>query len=714
VEFLEQLKAAIASSSAASHFVSNPCSSSSTGSTATSEHEHSLIVVDPVEEEEQRIWDELQSARQQRLETKRQAAELEAKVAAEMELGDGDADDESHTGNAEFGGFPFHVRKNHYKRKIKRLEDSFAILESERKDIDANRVRLTIFLKEKQIYVMSLANEKSRLKNFQAPVISSSLLHGTPMNYSLDDFKRDLDITYNKTMALMTKAKSDIINGEKRKAEIKASQNELSNELKERKAAFNLFMKKHDAVMKTMNSIRNLHGSHGQTIHHFFQRFVGFLNYRRKLKSKVATILTNLLKQTLRNAFKKWLTGEHVKIDISKDVCISMGGIMLLHAKELREDVQKQLRDAIAEVASIKKKLDVEMLPRKQHDAITKSAYFNRMEEGMDPGNLDTHGMHYLFEADGMAAQNKFDLAGELYETQIIYLRSMPQVNVKFLSITYGHKGKMYLRSERFDRAIIEFDRQLSLAKEISDTTELAEAYFGLGNAYLGRADYVNAIRYLDMGHAQFGILGHLPKQCEAKRALKRCYEKLNRPDLVVSISEQIDLIENEVAIKIKTMSEKLSNLSDRLTNTNADIEHIIELERVNERVINIRNSVKNQEALFAEKEEEIEKHKEKMRKIEEVIIEIDKEYQTAVKCDEKDMMSLYFNEIQPQVVEIEQLKVGLEANRKKKIEDLAFAEKEDGRLKTELNNIRDTISELNQEYEGNHILFIVFLIFFH
>jgi tetratricopeptide (TPR) repeat protein len=671
--------------------------------------EHSVISVDPIEEEEQRIWDELQSARQQRLEAKRQAAELEAKVAAELELSEGDGDDASHTGNPEFAGFPFHVRKNHYRRKIKRLEDSIAVLESERKRIDANRVKLTIFLKEKQIYVMSLANEKSRLKNFQAPMISSSLLHGTPMNYSLDDFKRDLDITYNKTMALMTKAKSDIINGEKRKAVIKASQNDLTNELKERKAAFNLFMKRHDAVMNAMNSIRSLHGNHGQLQRHFFQRFVSFLNYRRILKSKVANILTNLLKQTLRNAFKKWLTGEHAKFDISKDVCISIGGIMLLQAKELREDVQKQLREAIAEVTSLKKKLDVDMLPKKQHDAITKSAYFSRMEEALDPSSLDTHGMHYLFEADGMAAQNKFDLAGELYETQIMFLRSMPNVNVKFLSITYGHKGKMYLRSERFDRAIIEFDRQLSLAKEISDTTELAEAYFGLGNAYLGRADYVNAIRYLDIGHAQFGILGHLPKQCESKRALKRCYEKLNRPDLVVSLSEQIDSIENEVAIKIKEMGDKLTNLSDRLTNSNADIEHIIELERANERVINIRNAVKNQETLFVEKEEEIEKHKETMRKIEELIIAIDKEYQAAVKCDGKDMMSLFFNEIQPQVVEIEQLKVGLEANRKKKIEDLAFAEKEDGRLKTELNNIRDTISELNQEYEGRFALDVVY-----
>ena len=128
-----------------------------------------------------------------------------------------------------------------------------------------------------------------------------------------------------------------------------------------------------------------------------------------------------------------------------------------------------------------------------------RAVYPPDMEEALDYVTLNTRGLRFLAEADGFTAANKFDRAYDLYEAQIISLRSEGTVDVKMLAVCYGRLGRLFLRKEKFDRAIVEFDRQMSLAKEIDDKVEEADAFFGIGSGYLGRCDYADAVRYLDV-----------------------------------------------------------------------------------------------------------------------------------------------------------------------------------------------------------------------
>eukprot|EP01041_Mallomonas_annulata_P015298 gene15298-32402_t len=156
-------------------------------------------------------------------------------------------------------------------------------------------------------------------------------------------------------------------------------------------------------------------------------------------------------------------------------------------------------------------------------------------------------GLTYIqVEADGLAIMNKFDRAYSLYEAQIISLRSEKVKDVKILSVCHGRLGRLFLREDRFDRAIVEFDRQMSLAKEIDDKAEEAEAFYGIGTGYVGRCDYIDAIKYLEIAQVRFDMLGHIPKSYITMKSLKECYIRMQRADLVEVYTTRMQAIENE------------------------------------------------------------------------------------------------------------------------------------------------------------------------
>lgn len=656
------------------------------------------IKQDKAEVEEQRIWDELLADKAALKAAKKKAEEDEAEALRQLQ-----EDEDNETGDVDPSSFHFpnYIRKKHYKRKIKSTEKVLQETDDERKFIDGERIRLTLLLKEKQRFLMDLSLERDKLKDFQAPIISSSVLHGTPMNYYTPQFRKELELAYERCQAVMTKAKRTIIAGENRKIVVKERYEKLQELLKDRRAAFHLFTVTDDNALRALHGLKGLAGGgDGQVVKYFFQRYKEYIAERKRAKAHVTLIFNNLTKKYLASAFTKWSTGEHSKNSSDSSAFCSAGSLLLQQAKELREDVQRQLREAIAETYTIKQKLDTAMVPKYQRTAVKNSLYLPDMAEGTTPASLEMNGMHYLFEADGMAMENKFAEAAQLYETQIMYLRSMSKVNIKFLAIAYGRMGKLFLRSQRYDRAIVEFDRQLSLANEIDDMAEAADAYYGMGSGYLGRAEFHEAVRYLDIAHAKYGILGHQPKQCGTKIALKECYQRLNRPDLETTLVEQIDSLENELKNKITTINKKLDDMEKRLIQSSAEVEFIITIERANNKIIYLRNLLKEEEGKFDDKEEEVKEQHEKVLEMESFLGALSAELVQAIHSDEREMMSHFVHD-QAQVVEIEELKVRLDALKHKKIDEFAELEKEEKRLRTQLKNIQDTITALNEEYDG-------------
>ena len=52
-------------------------------------------------------------------------------------------------------------------------------------------------------------------------------------------------------------------------------------------------------------------------------------------------------------------------------------------------------------------------------------------------------------------------------------IRANPTLNLKLLSLCHGRLGRLFLAMGKFDRGLVDFSRQLSLAKEIDDEPEV-------------------------------------------------------------------------------------------------------------------------------------------------------------------------------------------------------------------------------------------------
>ena len=144
---------------------------------------------------------------------------------------------------------------------------------------------------------------------------------------------------------------------------------------------------------------------------------------------------------------------------------------------------------------------------------------------------------------------------------------------IKLLAICHGRQGKMYLRMEKFNRAIVEFDRQLSLANEIDDKVEIAEAYYGIGTGYLGLNQYDEAIRYLDITQNRMLQIGNQAKYCGALRGLEDCYRRMNKRDVADLYLDRIAKEEDEIKTKLDKLKLSLKRCTDRLVNSTAEIE---------------------------------------------------------------------------------------------------------------------------------------------
>jgi hypothetical protein len=192
----------------------------------------------------------------------------------------------------------------------------------------------------------------------------------------------------------------------------------------------------------------------------------------------VTSLFLKVLARKKRAAFARWAVG----VGSSSTSAISLGktsttlaDVLLSQASGKRVQLQGELRDAATTIALIRQSIASVSLSKDVRNKMQGSMDFKATEEGMDPYKVVGRGMLYLYEGDGYTRELKYERAQSMYEAQILWLRDRPRLDIKMLSICHGRLGKMFLLTGKTNRAIVEFDRQLSLAREIHDRVEETE-----------------------------------------------------------------------------------------------------------------------------------------------------------------------------------------------------------------------------------------------
>jgi len=510
--------------------------------------EAATAVPDEIETLEAREW----AAVLQRAEDKAHEHEQEVKrreAEHEAEFGEGGIsegqEEEARVGEAVL--FTNRQRRQHFKRKIETLEVTLVNLKHEKQFLDQERSRLTNFMKKKQREQMMFKLERDRVKDFKGGTVTSSVLMGAPMQYSMADFMRKIEKAALDCAAEISESKFTVMNGEVRKARIKIELERATLSLKDRRAVFLRFDMQHKANLKAIRKLAN-HDMDEKIMKKYFALLHENMMQRKHIRELITHLFLQRVIWQKKNAFNKWARDEAIdsvhpgqmhQLDDSKP--FSLGGTMLEKSREARVELQGLLRIAIAGTTSLSQKFKMAEMATDNRKKLVKSKDFRGMSEGMDHVRLAEEGLHYLYEGDGFAIEGKYDLGRESYENQIVLLRSKGKnLNIKHLSITHGHLGQMFLRQGKFDRAIVEFDRQLSLAREIDDKPEAADAYFGMGTGYLEIRNYDDAIRYLDIAQTRQASVGNMPKYCGAMRALRECYQRLGKTDAVAMYDDKV------------------------------------------------------------------------------------------------------------------------------------------------------------------------------
>jgi hypothetical protein len=419
---------------------------------------------DPVELEEINEWKFI----------KNRAASLQQEIDDEIarKLAAEEAEDESFAPPLEEFTFSHKHRRSHFRSKIAKQEKIGKDLIQERLLIDSNRGRMTSSMKVNQNRIMDLKLEKDRIINFKGDIVTSSVLSGATMQYQKEDIMTKLQAEMDVNDKELGLTKFKVIQGENRKAQIKIEINKCANTLKDRQAGFLMFTQAHEKAMRAMERMQANQDS--ETImKNSFVLWVEYISERSSMRTRITSLFTDLIYRFKKTAFEKWHLGEFQSSSVEKDSFPSLGSLLLKQAQEKRLELQGLLREAIAGTTMLSNSMAVVDLSKENRDKLTRSVHFKSQEEGMNHVKLASEEfMYYLYEADGYTKEGNFALASSMYEAQLLLLQSKPVQNIKQLSITHGKMGKMYLKSSKFDRALVEFDRQLSLAKEISDKPE--------------------------------------------------------------------------------------------------------------------------------------------------------------------------------------------------------------------------------------------------
>lgn len=637
-------------------------------------------------------------------------------------------------------GFTFAERRHHFQRKLLSYDKKADKLQQERMYIDKVRTENTALMRRREKVQFSYQLERERIKNYGGKSITSSVLTGSDMQYKTSDYIEKLNFAYEQVVQEIANLKYQIIENENRRQMITKELALNEEQKKDRLAKYHEFESHYTKTMKLMHRLNvaqkaasdksvdsqdSLVKLENERIYRlYFRKFVDFVMELRALKQRIVLMFTNWLLRYKRNAFNKLkysslsaqqLEEEQQKMKDTNQIT-SVGGVLLEEAFQKRNELLEELREVVSDMTTIKQNLHLQKISNKNVKKMKNQVTFNSMEEGLSHYSLFHYqNIHLLYEANLYVQEGKFELASRLYEAQIISIRSKAQQaydalprqmkskmfktnvlstqDIKVLSICHGKLGQMFIKMNEVSRGIVEFDRQLSLAKEISDKMEESDAYYGLGVGYLMNFDYENALRYLLIAQNLFLSTYRIQRYYLCLQSIKECYQKLHRQDKIDVVEERLQNTEQTIHKKCAYIAKSLKDMENRLAHTSAEIEYVIKIERTTYVAMEYKKFIVKKEEEIEGMNVELRKQQAVIEKIETLLDLIQKEMTAAIETDELEMWSELVHET-PQVVEVEELKQRLKQRSKVEFEELKLQKAVEDKILVKIRNAENEIEE--------------------
>jgi WD40 repeat protein/tetratricopeptide (TPR) repeat protein len=403
----------------------------------------------------------------------------------------------------------------------------------------------------------------------------------------------------------------------------------------------------------------------------------------------------------MKSAWVKWVYGKHAGGDTIEDkyTIIGAGGKLLVGSELGRLDNVKDMAAVLVSLTEIAKETKLGQYTNKQRKTLEENPHFAESELGHSLGKYERDLAH-MIQGDAFYNIRKFEESMNSYDLQLQQMREEDDPNepdVKVLAMIYGRKGRIELAKRSWDRAILNYDRQRSLATEIESDVEWASAFMGLGEGYLGKGLYEDARVLFEQAMLKCMVIGDKVRQAKAYRGVQVSYERLYNPLYAARFKEKADKLTLENANRIENAFSNLDDMKARLIDTTASMGEVIDLERITAGCITMRierikieEKVKESDERLVEQTKTVDASKELLRKIKEQLEE--------AKTTDKDEMNSALVHEKEQVFEIEELKMRL-AERQKKVEvEVEEQVRVQRKIKQEGLNLEDDLRMLDQD----------------
>ncbi|KAL7551966.1 hypothetical protein ACHAWF_015183 [Thalassiosira exigua] len=598
----------------------------------------------------------------------------------------------------------YESRRGKFLYRIGKLEQTIKSLDKERQQIPAQQVLLSrkmAHLQDERI--LELNEEIERVVSHEGDgLLSSHLLHGSNQFFTKPTLKRRLEQEVVICKESIAEWRAEIIDLDEESSELAAEIKEKESQLSERKTALLKFDRQHDIVsgMKCVLSKRPAD----------LKRF-----YFTLLRSRVADRLE--VKRALKAVSLSCRRRLYVR------AWHHLSSLVASRREALRTQSERDPDGIGGVLLNFSEKCMLENLDEASHVVNAVKEIRDNKEDVMAPISVDHFPAHLLCiedretvkKGDFLFNSEHFESALRSYNLVLSnmehrsYFSGLSSVDAAALYAEINGKiGHVYIKLQSFDKGIVYFGRQLSLAGEEDLDAARACALLGLGMCYHGKCDHVYSekffMRALDLCISR----GDQARERDAYSWLKRCCECQNRQAEANAFSEKIKCMDKTSwfrdsggrAISRKGVDSALRDLDSmrrRLVDATAKKSRVVKLEVASAHRVKLQRARSAKEQQLRQARERSQENKELSVELQDLLEDIGAEISEA-KTSKKNRVISYLVQGTKQDVKTSELIIRLDEERKvveKKLSDCLEAIPETEMF---IHNTKDDIAALKEE----------------
>ena len=463
--------------------------------------------------------------------------------------------------------------------------------------------------------------------------------------------------------------------------------------LKQRQAGLSTLDRKFDHV-RGLKMIISKQSS--DVMQYFFHLWQVKVQSAREAKETLSRLAKYCRQEQFRKAWRKLRAEESRKITHVSNENAGIGEHLVVSAESCVAENQKEASFLAHDLVVI----ETDFISHQDHDFLDKLVSFEDFAASFDLRKdvLDSirNGMFYLRTDCHNSALKCFGTVISKIESPQYVGRIKETDAITIKSAVIGKIGQAYNGLGKYDTAIVFFNRQLSMGKEIDMYESQINALLDLGTCYFSKSEFNYAHTLFQEAAAMESSVGNFPsKKAMAYAYLEKCLVALNKQNEASAIASMIHIMRGTRKERVEAALSEMESLKQRMMELSFNQSCVVSLDVVSPNLIFLDREKKNKQLLIIECMQKLADVEKQLTKFSELTDHLKLELEVAENTTKDRLISRLINGMSQEVKTVElvrRLNDQLEVVRVKKDDTI----KESNRINLLVHNTKDEITRLD------------------